>query len=213
MPQLLPFSLQIFLRMRAGSHLTRHSLHNFNSCLLQRRHFIWIIRKQPHSPNPKRFQYLRRQCKFAMVRLKSQSLVGLDRIQPGILQFISLQLRHQPNAAPFLLFINQNARAFTGDQRQRQLQLLPAIAPQRSKNVSGQALRMNPHQWRRGMNVTHHQRHRLFRLSTGFGSKPKSVNPEPSPAGRKVSRGELLGRRSTHDFIISSGQWPVASNP
>ena len=140
-----------FLRPQIiGSVSTRrnfagHALDHLNSSALERRYFIWIIRKQPHLLNTQRRQRLRRQSELTMVRPEPKLLVRLDSVEPGVLQFISLQLRHQSNAAPFLLFVKQNACTLASDHRQCHFQLLPAIASQRSKHVAGQALRMYPH--------------------------------------------------------------------
>jgi hypothetical protein len=45
---------------------------------------------------------------------------------------------------------------------ERQLQLQTAIAAQRAEDVSGEALRVNAHQRRRGVNVAHHQRNQAL---------------------------------------------------
>ena len=39
--------------------------------------------------------------------------IGLDGIEAGVLQRVGLQLRHQPDAAPFLMFIDHEAASFS----------------------------------------------------------------------------------------------------
>ena len=53
----------------------------------------------------------------------------------------------QPDAAPFVPgHIDHDAAAGRGDQAQRQTQLDAAVAPQRPERITGQALRVQPHQ-------------------------------------------------------------------
>src|SRR5215470_5423382 len=99
-----------------------------------------------------------------MVRLEPKLLVRLYRIQSGILQLVGLQLRHQPDTTAFLLLVNEDARTFPRDQRQRHFQLLPAIATKRAKNIAGQTLRMDAHQRRGGVDITDYEGYSLFRL-------------------------------------------------
>ena len=62
--------------------------------------------------------------------------------QDMYLQFISLNLVHESNAASFLLHVNQHALAFIFDHLQRLMQLLAAIATLASEDVAGSARRM-----------------------------------------------------------------------
>ena len=81
------------------------------------------------------------------------------------MQFIRLQLRHQANAPAFLLLVDKDARAFSGNHRQGHLKLLAAITAQRAEHITGQTLRMNAYQRWDGVNVAHDQRDRLFRFA------------------------------------------------
>src|SRR5579864_5313724 len=136
-----------------------------------------------------------------MVCFESQTLVGLNRIETGVLQLVSLQLGHEADPAPFLLFIDKNACVLAGNHRKRQLQLLTAITAQRAKHIACEALRMNSHQRWRGMDVAHDQGNSLFRLAVLSRFEAKSIDAELSPAGREVSRGKLF-RGGAHQTII-----------
>ena len=123
-----------------------------------------------------------------MVGFEPEAFVGLDRIQPLVLQFVSLQLGHQADAAALLLLIDQNARALLGDHRQRHFQLCAAVAAQRAENVSGQALGMDAEQRRGGVDVAHDQGDGI--LITGRSRRAevsaKTVDAEFAPASREV---------------------------
>ena len=94
--------------------------------------------------------------------LEAEALVGFDRVEAGVLQFVGLQLGHQADAASFLLLVDQDAGAFVADHRQRKFELLAAIAAQGMEDVAGQALGMDAHQRRRGLHVAHHQSNGFF---------------------------------------------------
>ncbi len=146
-------------------HFRRDALGHVNPGRLQRGYFIGVICNQPDRRHAHVPQDPCRQLEFPAIRLEAQLQIRFHGIQPLILQFVGAQLRHQPNAAPLLLLVDQNARTRICDLLQRQLQLQPTVAAQRMKHIAGHALRMNPHQRRRSMNVAHHQRHSFFLLS------------------------------------------------
>src|ERR1700722_4416559 len=140
-----------------------------------------------------------------MVGFETEALVRFDRVEPGILQFISLKLRHQPDATAFLLLINHNARAFFTDHGQRKLKLLTAIAAQRMENVSCQALRVNSHQRRRGFDVAHDYCNGFLRGLSIRGFCSKAVDAELAPTGGEIRRGDLLDWVFAHTPIIAAG--------
>ena len=202
MPHLLLLRLQIKLVRRLTRHLCRHPLHPYPE-RLQRRHLLRVIRHQPNRRNIQHPQHLRRQLKVPAVSGVSQFQVGLDRIPPMVLQLIRLQLRHQANPAAFLVLVEQDPTPFLGNRRQRKLELLSAIAPQRMKHIARQALRMNPYQRSLArIKIAHHQRHGRFnphrrrgnRIVTRqriFNGAFKTENAEVPPTRREIGIGKL----------------------
>ncbi len=70
-------------------------------------------------------------------------MIGLDRIKAGILQFVRLQLRHQADAAAFLILVDHESATFFGDGLHGHFQLVVAITAQRPEHFSREALRMD----------------------------------------------------------------------
>ncbi len=105
--------------------------------------------------------------------------------------------------ASLLLFVNQHSGAPLRDHGQRHFQLLTAVAAQRSEDIAGEALGMNAHKRRRGMNIAHHQGHRVFLASVEVALEPEDA--EVAPTGREVGGGDLLNGRSAHKDIIAAG--------
>ena len=104
-----------------------------------------------------------------MVGFESQVFVRLHRIVAGILKLIGQQFVHEADAAAFLQLINQQTTATLGDRAEREMKLVTAIAPLGSKDVAGQALRVNAYECcfvRVGL--THYQSKYVFRLRFGL---------------------------------------------
>ena len=76
-------------------------------------------------------------------------MIGLDRIEALILQRIGAHFVGQPDAAPLLVEVKQNAGAFLTHQSQRGLQLRSAIAFQAAQHIAGKTGRVQPRQDRR----------------------------------------------------------------
>ena len=141
-----------------------------------------------------------------MVGLEAQLLVGFDRVEALVLQFVGLELGQEADAASFLLLVDQHASAGLGDHLQRHLELLLAIAAQRPEDVAGQALRVDAHQRRLRVQVPHYQRHRGFQaaLRPARGLPFEAHDAEMSPAGREVRfrhLAEVVG--AAHALIIT----------
>src|SRR5215813_12422604 len=121
-----------------------------------------------------------------MIRFEAEFFIRLHGIKTLVLQLIGLQLCRESNAASFLLFIQQNARALGSDHSECHLELLTAVAPQRAEDVTCQALRMNAYQRRLGMNVAHHQRNGALNIPPVSWCAFESQNAKGPPASRKV---------------------------
>src|SRR6185437_3342513 len=103
---------------------------------------------------------------------------------------IGAQLVQQPDAAAFLVFVNQQPASFGRDGFESQLQLRPAVAAQAVKHVARKALRMNPHQRRTALlQVAHFERHYFL----GFGTRgvSESVDPEVPETAGEIRLGNL----------------------
>ena len=66
--------------------------------------------------------------------------------RPCLLQLVRLQLVEQADAAALLRHVEQDAALLGRDQRQRELELLAAVAAQRVEDVAGEALGVHAHE-------------------------------------------------------------------
>ena len=139
-PEFFFLGFQILFGMWAWRDFTRHAFNHLDPGALQGFDLFRIIRKQAHLAYAERFQNFRGKSKLTVIGLKTEAFVGLNRVQAGILQFVSLQFCHQANAAAFLLFVDQDSRARLANHGKSHFKLLPAIASQGMENVAGQAL-------------------------------------------------------------------------
>jgi len=71
---------------------------------------VGIIREKADSANAKVMQDRDRQTKIPAVRREAQRMICSHRIEPVILQRVSLQFGHQADATTFLILIDQHPR-------------------------------------------------------------------------------------------------------
>ena len=94
------------------------------------------------------------------------------------------------DTAAFLMKVDHHA-TLPRNIVEREIQLFPAIAAQRSEHVASQTLGVNAHEWRSGMYLAHNQCHRFFGLGAVARrrrSGGKSMDQEMPPASREVRR-------------------------
>ena len=90
-----------------------------------------------------------RRPEVALVAAEAQMMVGVDRIQPVILQRVGAQLVGEADAAAFLGQIEQDAAALVRHPADGATQLITAVAAQRGQEIAGEALGMQTGQRRR----------------------------------------------------------------
>ncbi len=177
--------------------------------------FSGLLVIKPDRADAELLQDRGRQFELPAVRPITQLYIGLNRVEAPVLELVSSQFRHQANPAPLLLFIEQDARSRIGNPGQGQLKLLPAVAAQRVEDVARQALRVNPHDRRPGVDVAHDQGNRPFRAHRR--SRParlaglrrnhsplKAENTKVPPAGREVRIGNFPNTFQWHGNIIDA---------
>src|SRR6185436_20758908 len=69
--------------------------------------------------------------------------VGLDGVEPCLLQLVGLQLVEEADASPFLRHVEEDTARLGRDALERELELVAAIAAERVEDVAGQALGVN----------------------------------------------------------------------
>src|SRR5205823_11023611 len=80
--------------------------------------------------------------------VEAELLVGVDRVEPGVLQLVGAQFVDQANAAALLREVEQDAAGGFGDCRDRTAQLVAAIAPQAGQKIARETFGMEPHEHR-----------------------------------------------------------------
>ena len=139
-----------------------------------------------------------------------------------MLKFVGLQLCHQPNSAPFLLLIDQNAGTRSGNHRKCKLELLATVAAQGMKHIAREALGMNTNQRRSRMDIAHDEGDRFFNRPILLpvlawrgraGLAAEAINAKLSPASRKSCRGYFANYADAHPCIIAVTNGGTGSSP
>ena len=108
---------------------------------------------------------------LAVVGAEAEAFVGFDGVETLVLQFVGAELGHEADAAALLLFVEQDAGALAGDEAEREVELVVAVAAQGVEDVSGEALGVDADQRRGfGVEVAHGERDGVFdRAAVGVG--------------------------------------------
>ena len=70
-----------------------------------------IVGEQPHLVDPERAQHRRGMAIVALVVGEAEAAVGIDGVEPAVLERIGAQLVGEADAAPFLPQVEQHAAA------------------------------------------------------------------------------------------------------
>ena len=143
MPHTGLLGFQIKQIMGRSRHLKRYSLSYLHSKFFQLIYLIRVIRQKSDTCSAQIPQNLRSNIIFPLIPGKSQREVGLQRIHPLFLQFISPHFIDKPDPAPLLPHIKQNSPSLSFYLHQSGGKLLSAVAPQRAKDITSQTLGMN----------------------------------------------------------------------
>jgi hypothetical protein len=133
-----------------------------------------IVGQQPHALAAENLQHAGRDSVVALVVIKAQGCVGVDRIEPSILELVGAHLVGEPEAATLLLEIENNAATQIIEPAERQSQLIAAIATPRAEHVPGQAGRMQAQRDRFAeIRRSHNDRNRAAADGVAENHKPR----------------------------------------
>src|SRR5580704_6772476 len=189
MPELVLLCAHVGSRMMTRPRPARDAPDDANACALELLDLVRIVRKQPDRADAERFQRL---CgKFVVSRIgrESEPAICFDRVETLVLQFVSLQLIDQADAASFLREIEDHAGGFFGDLAEGELELRAAVASLRCENVAGEALRVDAHERHlRAPKLAMLDRNSLSALGPAFDAQDRKL----SEASGQPSRGHDL---------------------
>lgn len=91
----------------------------------------------------------------AEVGLEAEGFIGFDSVGALVLESVGTELIHEPDAAAFLMFVDEEAAAFLLNVFEGGGELVAAVAAEAVKDVAGEALRVDAHQGRRAGDIAH----------------------------------------------------------
>ncbi len=110
--------------------------------------FFGIVRQHADLGKPQVFENLSADHVVALVGLEAEAMIGLDRVEPLVLQLVGLELRQQADPATFLRQVDDRADSLLIDHLHGDLKLIATIAAKRSEDVAREARRVHPDEWR-----------------------------------------------------------------
>jgi len=177
---------------------------------LQGGYFFRIVRDEADGRDLEVLQDFGGELEVAIVGLIAELLVGFDRVEALVLEFVGAELGHEADAAAFLVFVEQDAGAFGGDAAEGEVELVVAVAAEGVEGVSGKALGVDADDGGvcrisvcRSLDVAHDEGYGRFEGLAGRVSGDRDAleaeDAEVSPAGGEVGFGNLgdTGERHT----------------
>src|SRR5919106_1741768 len=162
-PHFRSFGLEIFDVVWVGFAANRHLFYHLQAVTLESDNFLRIVGQKTEPADSQIEQDLRAEAVIAQITRIPKPGVCLHRVEAFLLQFIGVNFCREPDAAPFLPHVNQNAAAFLLDLLKRRMQLISTVASARSENVSGKTLAVDAHQgWFAFVDAAFHQREMML---------------------------------------------------
>ena len=162
------FGPQVSERVWSWRNFAGKPRDNLDAVLAKAHSLARIVREQANTLDAEVAQDRGRQAEIPAIGLEPQRVIGLDRVDAGILQLVSLQLCHQADAAALLIFVNHEPATFLGDRLHGHLELVVAVAAQRPEHLAGEALRMDAQQRHAFGQFAEDDRERGFNPSVPF---------------------------------------------
>ena len=125
--------------VRGGDDFVGQPFIDGNALTGQTFELLGVVAHEAHRLDAQVEQHLERRHVAAHVGRKAQAFVGLDGVGALILKGIGANLVGQPDAAAFLIEVNQDAPAFIRDAGHGRMQLRTAVAAGRVEDVAGDA--------------------------------------------------------------------------
>jgi len=114
-----PLCAQVTFVVSARREDVRHALGNANTVAPHRDHLIWIVGQQADHAETELAQHFRRREVDALVHVKAQLLVGVERVETGVRQLVGLPLVEETSAASLLGEVEQHPAARPCDRSDR----------------------------------------------------------------------------------------------
>src|SRR3982751_2921798 len=115
--ELVLLRLQIALCVDRRLDLQRDPFRDRQAVAFEAHQLARVVRQQAHGLDPEILQDLDADAVVTLIGLEAETLVGFHRIEPLLLQFVGSYLVGEPDAAPFLVQIQEDAAALMLDAR------------------------------------------------------------------------------------------------
>src|SRR2546426_455245 len=161
MPELVALRAQVF-QIRVGRRdLDRHALGDVQAVALQPDDLLRVVGEEPEVLHAQVDENLGADPVVAQVGLEAEGLVGFDGVLALILKLVRAHLVHETDPPPLLAHVHEHAPPLGLDDRECLLELRPAVAAARVKDIADQALGVDADQHRLvADHLPHHERHR-----------------------------------------------------
>src|SRR5450631_1317889 len=188
---LAPLDRQVGGVVLVLSHPVREPRGDVHAGCAQPRHLERVVGQEANRTHFQVGQNRRRQIVTAGIGLEAERQVRLDGVGAAVLECVGADLVAEPDAAPLLPEVDDEAGPFGGDPLERGVELLPAVALERPDHLGGPALGVDTAEHVAGAgDVAAHDRHVLLdhgRLALGVRGVAINDQAEQPMRGGKLS--------------------------
>ncbi len=117
--------------------------------------FFGVVGDEADGGDVELLEHLGGELEDAAVGFIAEFEVGFDGVEALVLELVGAELGHESDAAALLLLVEEDAGAGLGDGGEGEFELLAAVAAERVKDVSGEALGVDADDGRGGVDVAH----------------------------------------------------------
>jgi len=190
-PELFFFGAQVICGVFGGVDLDRYALHNLQSRLFECLKLQWVIRDDFHAAKSEVEENLCTLPVVSQVNRQTELLVRFNSVRALILKGVGANLVDDPDAATFLLLVDDRSPAFLLNHLHSPVELAPAIAFGRAKDVAGQTLRVDANKrWHLASHLSFKEDNKFFLRSDGAISRDLKL----APFSRQMSNCNPLDR-------------------
>src|SRR5262249_2225932 len=127
-PELFLLRLQISARRLVRRYLERDPFADRQAVAFDADQLARIVAQQPHRAHAELAENLHADAVVALIRLEAEALVRLHRVEALVLQLVGANLVREPDAASFLVQIEEHAAPLVRDLPHRRIELRAAVA-------------------------------------------------------------------------------------
>ncbi len=142
MPHFLLLGFEVIKAFGMRRNDEWYAVEQFYAGIVEHLNFVGVVGQQSYGLDFHSVEHVYSDVVIAGVYLQTEMNIGVNRVEPEVLQIVSLEFIDDAYAPAFLSEVNDDTTV-SGNHLHRAVQLLSAIAAPRTEEIAGNTLRMD----------------------------------------------------------------------